>query len=127
MSEAKGMGINMKEEFLIQKYSKFGRVAPSGELYLPIKMCKELVQECSNNKVAVVGLELFHKRGEYIVPADPIGGIDSSSLLEKGSDWAEVVEKCNSFVLRVLNQEENKDNSLYCNLTLLEEVHWNDF
>ena len=112
------------EELLIEKYSKYGRVSPSGELYLPINKCKDMVSECSKNKVAVIGLELFHKKGDNIIPVDPIGGTDSSSLLNKGSNWSEVVETCNTFVLRVLNDEESKDATLYCNLTLLEEKDW---
>ncbi len=111
----------MIEDFLIKKYSKYGRVSPSGELYLPISKCKEMVIDCTENKVAVIGLELFHKKGEQVVPA---GGTDSSSLLKKDSEWSEVVEKCNHFVLRVLSQEEIKDSTLYCNLTVLEEVDW---
>lgn len=114
----------MMERLIIQKYSEYGRVSPSGELYLPINKCKDMVKECSDNKVAVIGLELFHKKGENIIPVDPIGGIDTSSLLQKGSGWIEVVEKCNDFVLRVLNQEEKKDSTFYCNLTLLEESDW---
>lgn len=44
--------------------------------------------------------------------------------MQREISWLELVSKSNEFIMRVLGLEEKKDSTLYCNLTLLEEVDW---
>ncbi|MHB9095983.1 MAG: hypothetical protein ACYC21_15055 [Eubacteriales bacterium] len=114
----------MLESSLIYKYAKYGYLSPCGELYLPINRGKELIKECDKLKIAVIGLEFFHLKGNNIVPVNPIKGIDCSPLLRQYTTWDAVVFNCNDMVLEVLKQEEKMDSNQYFNPTIIEEAGW---
>lgn len=111
----------MHEQFLIKKFSEYGKVSKSGEIYLPIVLVKNFIDECSKLSVSIIGIEFFHKKGDYIIPVTPINSIDCSSIVEKNSDWKVIVNDCNSTINNILELELNGDITLYFNPTLLEE------
>lgn len=114
----------MIEQSIINKYAEYGRISLSGEIYLPISMGEKFVTECSELKVTVVGVEFFHRKGEYIIPVTPINGIDCSSIIDKYSEWKDVVNNCNKAVTVALDLEIRRDNTQYFNPSLLEEHEW---
>ncbi|HBY20240.1 MAG TPA: hypothetical protein DEG71_04415 [Clostridiales bacterium] len=114
----------MIEDILIEKYAKFGRVSPSREIYLPINLREKFVNDCTELNVAIIGIELFHMQECYVIPVNPISGIDSSELLRKYERWEDIVKECNRLALYVLNEEEKEDNTLYFNPCIFEENKW---
>lgn len=114
----------MIEDLLIKKFSEKVRVSQSGEIYLPIVLGKEFVNECNKLDVAIIGVDLFKRKDDNYMPVDPVSGIDNSSLLHEYSDWYKIVKNCNEFVLKVIGKEEETDNSIYFNPTVLEKTEW---
>lgn len=114
----------MIEQILINKYTEYGRVSLSGELYLPISLGEKFVTECSELKVAVVGVEFFHRKGESVIPVIPINSINYSCILDKYLEWKDVVNNCNKAVMFALDLESKSDNAKYFNPSLLEEHEW---
>lgn len=112
------------EDIIFNKYSKYGYKSVSGELYLPFEWAVEIVKECNEIEVAVIGLEFFQLQDTQVVPVSPLNGMDCSDLLNKHRLWGDVVKGCNNFALKVLNQEQNRDSSQYCNFVLLDVNEW---
>lgn len=73
----------MLEEQLIEKYARYGRLAPSKELYLPLDISNKFIEECNNLNIAIIGIELFNIVGENTIPSNPISGVDCSSILHE--------------------------------------------
>ena len=114
----------MYEQFLTKKYSEYGRVSRSGELYLPLNVGKILINDCIELNVSIIGVEFFHKKGDCIIPVTPINSLDCSSILGTNTDWKIIVRDCNKVVNDILEIELQRDKTLYFNPTFLEEQEW---
>lgn len=114
----------MLEQFLINKYSEYGRISKSGEIYLPVTLGEKFTNDCSELSVTIVGVEFFHKKRDGFIPVIPINSIDCSNIVDNNSDWKIIVNDCNSTVNSLLQLELERDNTLFFNPTLLEEQEW---
>jgi len=124
LGRLEGESNRMTEKLIVEKFSALGYISKSNELYLPIENVKQLTEECQKQKVSIIGVEFFHKDGEEIIPVDPINGIDCSVLLSKYSRWDDVVDLCCNVVKNILKEEEHRDKTQWCNLTLLDQRDW---
>jgi hypothetical protein len=116
----------MLEDELVAKYATYGRSTPSDELYLPLFISKQFVDECTNLQIAIIGVDFFHIGREYVMPTSPLNGIDSSIFLKTATSWEDVVKQCNEAAMKVLQQEEKKDNTQWYNPTLFEKSEWQE-
>jgi hypothetical protein len=89
------------------------------EMYFPLKTTIDYTVRCSELGIAILGIDFFHIINGKIVPVNPIDSIDTDIHKQRGQLWGNVVQKCNSFVLAVLNKYS--DITLYCNIVTMEE------
>ncbi|CUH97799.1 hypothetical protein P22_3945 [Propionispora sp. 2/2-37] len=115
----------MVEKMLEEKFANLGYLSKSNELYLPVEVGLKLLEEGYRLGVAVIGVEFFHRKDGKIMPVEPLNGIDCSNLLNKYSDWRDVLNKCYDAVKAVLIMEKKRDDNQWCNLTFLKEQDWN--
>lgn len=107
---------------LIKRYEGLG-IVKGDEWYLPLKETKRLVEECSQKKMAVIGIDFVHIRQGTVHPQVPINSADWSAFLHAAC-WQDVVAQCNTASLRVLAQEERADPEQFCSLVFFSAEEW---
>lgn len=112
----------MLEEMIINKYSLFEYLSPGRELYLPLDFAEDFINDCTQNNVAIIGIEFFHMNNNRIKPIVPFSGMDYSDVLKSYSKWEEVVLTCNEKALMILRNERIQDSTQLFNPTLFEEI-----
>ncbi|GGJ10435.1 hypothetical protein GCM10010885_19560 [Alicyclobacillus cellulosilyticus] len=111
-------GLNVKRK-LFEKYYDFS-IRSGNELYLPLSMAMNFVNDCTRLGLVVVELEFFHIEGDKITPVvEPLTGLDCSNVFEEQWDWSHVVQQCNSVAMLVLENEAKRDDTQYVNFTIL--------
>ncbi len=93
------------------------------ERYLPLHEATRIVEECSGQGVAVIGIDFVHIREGKVQPRIPINSADWSAFL-KESRWQDIVTQCNAASLRVLEREEREDPEQLCSFVFFREEEW---
>ena len=109
-------------EQLEESFAPFG-IRSGSELYLPLIHAKRLVEECSRKAIAVVGVDFVRFQNGAVIPSIPINSADWSAFL-KGSNWNEIVERCNRASLKVLNRELTENPEQFCSMMLVSMDDW---
>lgn len=99
------------------------RAVGRNERYLPLQEATRIVEECSRQGVAVVGIDFVHIREGKIQPRIPVNSADWSAFL-KEPRWQDIVAKCNAASLRVLEREEREDPEQLCSFVFFREEEW---
>ena len=99
------------------------KVVGRNEQYLPLQEAIRIVEECSRQGVAVIGIDFVHIREGKIQPRVPINSADWSAFL-KEPRWQEVVAQCNVASLRVLEREKREDPEQLCSFVFFSEEEW---
>jgi hypothetical protein len=87
---------------LIERYEDLG-VVKGDEWYLPLKETRRIVEECSQKRIAVIGIDFVHIRKGAVQPQVPINSADWSPFLQAAC-WQDVVAQCNAASLQVLKE-----------------------
>ena len=98
-------------------------VVGSNEQYLPLQEATRIVEECSCQSTAVIGIDFVHVRAGKIYPHVPINSADWSVFLEAPC-WEDVVAQCNRASLRVLEQEEREEPGQFCSFVFFSKEEW---
>ena len=93
------------------------------EQYLPLQEAARLVEECSRQGIAVIGIDFVHIREGKVQPRVPINSADWSPFLQ-AARWQDVVAQCNAASLRVLEREGSKEPDQFCSLVFFSEEEW---
>ena len=93
------------------------------ERYLPLQEAARIVEECSRQGVAVIGIDFVHIREGKVQPCVPINSADWSAFLKK-PHWQKVVAQCNAASRRVLEREEREDPEQLCSFVFFREEEW---
>ena len=99
------------------------KVVGRKERYLPLQEATRIVEECSRQGVAVIGIDFVHIREGKVQPRVPINSADWSAFLQE-PHWQEVVAQCNVASLRVLEREEREDPEQLCSFVFFSEEEW---
>ena len=95
----------------------------SNERYLPLREATRIVEGCSRQEIAVIGIDFVHIQADKVQPCVPINSADWSAFLQE-SCWQEVVAQCNAASLRVLEREEREDPEQLCSFVFFREEEW---
>ncbi len=106
----------------IKRYEDRG-VKKEAEHYLPVQEATRIVQECSQKRIAVIGIDFVHIREGKVQPHVPINSADWSDFL-RAARWQDVVARCNAASLRVLEQEGREEPDQFCSLVFFSEEEW---
>ena len=106
----------------IEKY-RTKEVIGSNEQYLPLRKATRIVEECSCQSIAVIGIDFVYIRAGKIYPQVPINSADWSAFLEVPF-WEDVVAQCNTASLRVLEQEKREDPERFCSFVFFSKEEW---
>ncbi len=98
-------------------------VVRGNERYLPLQEAIRIVEECSRQGIAVIGIDFVHIQAGKVRPRVPINSADWSAFLQEPR-WQEVVTQCNAASLRVLEREEREDPEQLCSFVFLSEAEW---
>ena len=90
------------------------------EDYLSLQEAIRIVEECSRQGVAVIGIDFVHIREGKVQPRIPINSADWSAFL-KEPYWQDIVVRCNTASLRVLERE---DPEQLCAFVFFREEEW---
>lgn len=93
------------------------------EKYLPLQEAARLVEECSQERIAVIGIDFVHIREGKVQPCVPINSADWSDFL-RAARWQDIVAQCNAASLRVLAREEREDSEQFCSFVFFSEEEW---
>ncbi len=99
------------------------KVVGRNERYLPLQEATRIVEKCSSQGVAAIGIDFVHIRAGKIQPRVPINSADWSAFLQE-PHWQEVVAQCNAASLRVLEREEREDPEQLCSFVFFSEEEW---
>ena len=99
------------------------KIVGRNERYLPLQEAIRIVEECSRQGVAVIGMDFVHIQAGKVQPRIPINSADWSAFL-KGPYWQEVVAQCNAASLRVLEREKREDPEQLCSFVFFREEEW---
>lgn len=91
--------------------------------YLSLQEATRLVEKCSRQEVAGIGIDFVHIREGKIQPRIPINSADWSAFL-KESRWQDIVTQCNAASLRVLEREKREDPEQLCSFVFFSEEEW---
>ena len=98
-------------------------MAKGNERYLPLQEAARIVEECSRQGGAVIGIDFVHIREGKLYPRVPINSTDWSDFLQE-SCWRDTVAQCNAASLRVLEREEREDPEQLCSFVFFSEEEW---
>ena len=93
------------------------------EHYLPLQEAARLVEECSRQGIAVIGIDFVHIREGKVQAHVPINSADWSPFLQ-AARWQDVVAQCNAASLRILEREEREDPEQLCSFVFFSEEEW---
>ena len=99
------------------------KVVGRNERYLPLQEATRIVEECSGQGVAVIGIDFMHIREGKVQPRIPINSADWSAFL-KESRWQDIVTQCKAASLRVLEREKREDPEQLCSFVFFSEEEW---
>ena len=99
------------------------KVVGRNERYLPLQEATRIVEECSRQGVAVIGLDFVRIREGKVQPRIPINSADWSAFLRE-PHWQKVVAQCNAASLRALEREEREDPEQLCSFVFFREEEW---
>ena len=99
------------------------KIVGRNERYLPLQEAIRIVEECSRQGVAVIGMDFVHIQAGKVQPRIPINSADWSTFL-KEPRWQEVVAQCNAVSLRVLEREKREDPEQLCSFVFFREEEW---
>ena len=102
----------------METQEKKGSMDRGNEQYLPMREATRLVEECSQEGIAVIGIDFVHIREGTIHPQIPINSADWSVFL-RAARWQDVVAQCNAASLRVLAREEREDPEQFCSFVIV--------
>ena len=102
---------------------KKGSIDRGNEQYLPMREATRLVEECSQKRIAVIGIDFARIREGRIYPQIPINSADWSVFL-RAARWQDAVAQCNAASLRVLEREEREDPEQLCSFVFSTEEEW---
>ena len=91
--------------------------------YLSLQEATRLVEKCSRQGVAVIGIDFVHIREGKVQPRIPINSTDWSAFL-KGPYWQDIVVRCSTASLRVLEREKREDPEQLCSFVFFSEEEW---
>ena len=93
------------------------------EQYLPMREATRLVEECSQKRIAVIGIDFVHIRDGTIYPQIPINSADWSGF-PRAARRQDVVVRCNAASLQVLAREGRNDPAQSCAFVFLSKEEW---
>ena len=96
------------------------RKSRRNEGYLSLQEATRIVEECSHQGIAVIGIDFVHIRAGEVQPRIPINSADWSDFLQE-SCWQDIFAQCNAASLRVLEREEREDPEQLCSFVFLSE------
>ena len=99
------------------------RKSRRNERYLPLQEATRIVEECSRQGVAVIGIDFVHIREGKVQPRIPINSADWSAFLQEPR-WQDIVTQCNAASLRVLEREKREDPEQLCSFVFFGEEEW---
>ena len=99
------------------------RAVGRNERYLPLQEATRLVEECSRQGIAVIGMDFAHIQAGKVRPRVPINSADWSAFLQEFC-WQEVVAQCNAASLQVLEREKREDPEQLCSFVFFSEEEW---
>ena len=99
------------------------RAVGRNERYLSLQEATHLVEKCSHQGVAVIGIDFVHIQEGKVQPRIPINSADWSAFL-KEPYWQDIVAQCNAASLRVLEREEREDPKQLCSFVFFREEEW---
>ena len=102
---------------------KKGSMVRGNEQYLPLQEAARLVEEYSQKRIAVIGIDFVHIQKGKVQPHVPINSADWSPFLQ-AARWQDVVAQCNAASLRVLEREGSEDPDQFCSLIFFSEEEW---
>ena len=105
------------------KRSEDRGIEKEAESYLSLREAVHTVEECSQKRIAVIGIDFVHIREGKVQPHVPINSADWSSFL-RASHWQDVIARCNAASLRVLTREEREEPDQFCSLVFFSEEEW---
>ena len=93
------------------------------EDYLPLQEAIRIVEKCSRQEIAVIGMDFVHIQAGKVQPRIPINSADWSAFL-KEPHWQDIVAQCNVASLRVLEREKREDPEQLCSFVFFREEEW---
>lgn len=99
------------------------KIVGRDEQYLPLQEATRIVEECSRQGIAVIGIDFVHIREGKVQPCVPINSADWSVFLQEPR-WQDIVAQCNAASLRVLEREEREDPEQWCSFVFFREEEW---
>ena len=99
------------------------KIVGRDERYLPLQEATRIVEECSRQGIAVIGIDFVHIQAGKVQPCVPINSADWSAFLQ-ASRWQDIVAQCNEASLRALEREELEDPEQWCSFVFFREEEW---
>lgn len=119
--ESKGGHHIELEDKIAKMFPDTARFLLNHELFLPLTDGHAFISACSEQNIAIIGLEFFCVGEDFdVVPVDPIRGLDCSSLLKQNFTWSEIAGRCAELADEVLKEEMLIDSTEYFTPTLFE-------
>ena len=99
------------------------KIVGRDERYLPLQEATRIVEECSRQGVAVIGIDFVYIQAGKVQPRIPINSADWSAFLQEPR-WQDIVAQCNAASLQVLEREEREDPEQWCSFVFFREEEW---
>ncbi|MBE9137980.1 hypothetical protein IQ254_12390 [Nodosilinea sp. LEGE 07088] len=106
---------------LFDLYKEHG-ITHGKELYILSSYALKFVEDCTLQKVAVLGIEGFKHENQKIIPLmDEIADLSSIS----SADWEDFMSQCNSAAKKIL-EVFGEDSEKVFNFVLMTQKEWID-
>ena len=111
--------LRMLANWLLIEYEQYGYVDEKGDLFIPIEMINEFMNDCDQYQITMAAIDFISPSEDALYYQ--VQNLDCSEIVWSFSDWDHLVNYCNHVILRELEEEENIE---YFIPYLLEEHEW---